>query len=209
MNFASQVAAVSAEIAEITDETPTVYVTHHPISEKIAGAFAQGCGGDMVTLPRLREDNYDFHQSSWEIVKQGLAPTGPIAVYGILRGCGEVIELARQMKHDYFHIDNGYVRQSRIVKVGNTLLNTTDGFYRITRNGFQVTETKERPSYRWDALKISIAKNWNKSGRSILVIPPSGFVSQYQGISPDVWQTQVEKEIQKRTDRPIKVKSFK
>ena len=197
-DFASSVAAVSAQIAESVD-TPTVYITDHVLSKTIAGAFAQGCGGETVTLPEWH-DKPSINEGCRRLMDAKLNRPGPIAVYGILRGCGEVINFAKWTKNDWWHIDNGYVRQSDHI---NGILN---GYYRITKNGFQCTETKERPSDRWDRLRIPFAHKWKTEGRNIVVVPPSGFVSKYQGIDPDLWKRAVEAEIKKRTDRPIQVK---
>lgn len=198
LDFASSVAAVSAQIAESVD-TPTVYITQHVLSQQIAGAFAQGCGAETVTLPEFH-DRPSLFESSRRLMESGLNRTGPIAVYGILRGCGEVINFAKWTKNDYWHIDNGYVRQS---DHANSILT---GYYRITKNGFQCTAAKERPPDRWDRLRVPFSHKWKTEGRNILVIPPSGYVSKYQGIDPDLWKRAVEAEIKKRTDRPIQVK---
>lgn len=207
-DFASSVAAVSAQIAESVD-TPTVYITQHVLSKYIAGAFAEGCEAETVTLPEWN-DKPSIAESSRRLIQRGLNVSGPIAVYGILRGCGEVINFAKWTKQDYWHIDNGYVRQTPLKELPENFgPEHLTGYYRITRNGFQQTEQKERPSDRWDRLKVPIAKKWNREGRNIVVVPPSGFLGQYQGIDPGIWRAAVEKEIRKRTDRPIQVKVHK
>ena len=211
-NLAEQIAITTVAVANETGEPPTVYVTEHLLSQKIAGAFAQGCGGKTVTLPRTQTSHYDFNQSSRELIQRGYVITGPMATYGILRGCGELIAIAKLMKHDYWHIDNGYVRQSdheRKDEKGSPDP-SFDGYYRITKNGFQNTgEVQDRPSDRWNETRVNITNLWNKQGKDILVIPPSKFVAQYQRIDFDIWTRQIEAEIKKRTDRPIRVKAFK
>ena len=203
-NLAEAIAITSVAVAEQCDEPPTVYVTPHILSQKIAGAFAEGCGGKTVQLPQaMDEKNYDFTRATRELMERGYIVTGPMATYGILRGCGELIATAKLMKHDYWHIDNGYVRQSN--HDGGKL----DGYYRITKNGFQVTETRDRPPDRWNETRVNVVGMWNKRGNDILVIPPSSFVAQYQRIDPGLWVKQIEAEIKKRTDRPIRVKAFK
>lgn len=204
-NLAEVVADATVAVANETGEPPTVYVTQHLLSQTIAGAFAEGCGGKVVTLPPYQNDkHYDYVSTTWELMQRGYKPTGPMAAYGILRGCGELIGLAKLMKHDYWHIDNGYVKQSDHEK------NDLSGYYRITKNGFQNTdEVEERPSDRWNETRINIVNLWNRNGKDILVIPPSKFVAEYQRIDPRIWMAQVDAEIKKRTDRPIRVKAFK
>lgn len=207
-SFAASVAAVSAQIAESVD-TPTVYITNHVLSQHIAGAFAEGCKGKTVELPEWN-DKPSLAESSRRLIQRGLNVTGPIAVYGILRGCGEVINFAKWTKQDFWHIDNGYVRQTSLKNLPENFgPQHLTGYYRITRNGFQSTEQKERPSDRWDSLGIGIKPKWRRDGRNIVVVPPSGFVSQYQGIDSGIWQAAVQAEIKKRTDRPIQVKVHK
>jgi hypothetical protein len=209
-SFAEAVADVSVAVAE-AGETPTVYITPHFLSQQIAGAFAQGCEGKIVQLPYgMGENDYDFAKATKNLMKQGFVVTGPMATYGILRGCGELIRSAELMKHDYWHIDNGYVRQShhgRLDASGNPNPDLS-GYYRITKNGFQATEERDCPPDRWEEAKVPIAPKWNE-GRDILVIPPSRFSAQYQRIDPEAWLAQVDLEIKKRTDRPIRVKMFK
>lgn len=201
--------AIASVAVAVPGEPPTVYVTENVLSQTIAGAFAQGCGGNIVTLPRVT-NRFDFVDSTKELIQRGYVVTDSMATYGILRGCGELIAMAQHMKHDYWHIDNGYVRQSDHMRHDGPRY---DGFYRITKNGFQNTDEPEaRPPDRWKATgdhKYSrIAHNWTK-GENILVIPPSKFVAEYQRIDPETWLKQVEAEIRKRTDRPIQIKTMK
>lgn len=202
-SFAASVAVVSARIAEQSERPPTVYIADHGLSREIAGAFAEGCRGEAVAIPDLSGEHYDPKRTLWEYDKKGLLPTGPVAAYGLLRGCGEMIEVARAMKHDYWHIDNGYVRQSRHDR------GEMEGYYRITKNAFQMQSPPPAKPDRWEDLRISIARNWNRQGRQIVVVPPSGFVAEYQGIDKAFWIRQVEREIRERTDRPVYVKAFK
>lgn len=204
-SFSASVAAVSACLAEHSDSPPTVYIAEHGLSREIAGAFATGCSAETVELPLINPDleRYIPRVTLPEYERRNLLPTGPVASYGLLRGCGEVIETARSMRHDFWHIDNGYFRQSDHNR------NDLSGYYRITRNGFQVQSVKERKDDRWKNLRISIRKTWNKEGRKIVVIPPSGFLAQYQRIDKNFWINAVTREIQKRTDRQIFVKLYK
>jgi hypothetical protein len=203
LELASAVAASAACLAE-QGETPTVYITQHVLSQYVAGAFAQGCKAETVLLPEFH-DKPSLNEASRRLMERGLNRPGPIAVYGILRGCGEVINFAKWTKQDWWHIDNGYVRHTDLGSFDGTL-NSLRGYYRITKNGFQNTEHRERPPDRWDRLQHPFSKKWRTEGRNILVIPPSGFVSKYQGIEPEIWKRAVEEEIKKHTDRPVKVK---
>ena len=210
--YAEASIAATVAVANETGEPPTVYVTPNLLSQKIAGAFAEGCGGPVVRLPKLADRDYNFAENARDLARMGFTITGPIATYGILRGCGELLSVAQMMRHDFWHIDNGYVRASNHERKDSYGRPDPDlsGYYRITKNGFQNTEEpEERPSDRWEKCGIRVARTWNKSGKDILLIPPPRFVAVYQNIDPSVWIAQIEAEIKKRTDRPIKIKAMK
>ena len=77
-SLAEAIAITSVAVAHETDEPPTVYVTPHILSQKIAGAFAQGCGGKTVQLPApMDEHNYDFTRATKELMERGFIAATP------------------------------------------------------------------------------------------------------------------------------------
>lgn len=155
--------------------SPRCYATEHQHSRVIMHAFAQGCKGQIVPPLRL----YD----------------GPAAMYGILRGTGEIVKQCEWVGRDYYYIDHGYFKPGHY-----------EGYYRITRNGRQASiNSEERKADRFNGLGVSI-KPWRKRGRNVLVIPLTGAIAAFHGINPKQWLDTVCEEVSKHTDRPIIVK---
>lgn len=152
-----------------------IYCTNHSHSRVICHAFAEGQGGKIVPPVKLLD--------------------GPAMVYGILRGCGEIIKECEWIGRDYYYVDHGYFRRGYY-----------DGYFRIVKNGFQtrVWDTYA-PAGRWEKLDIPI-EPWKKNGKTILVCPISAYLGDFLGIDPQKWTAAVVREISLHTDRPIVVK---
>src|SRR3990172_6713600 len=156
-----------------------VYMTDHIHSRVVCAAVAAGCNGKIVPPPRLFD--------------------GPAVVYGILRGCGEIIKQCRWVGRDFYHIDLGYFRRGHY-----------EGYYRLSKNGLQATaeifpiHLSLEPD-RWESLGMEL-KPWKKSGRSIIVCPLTEAMGGFLGIDPQAWTNTVVNELQQFTDRPIQVK---
>lgn len=157
-----------------------VYTPDHIFNRVIGGAFAEGHEGKLVPPGKLLD--------------------GPAAVYGILRGCGEIIKKCQWVGRDYYHIDHGYFRRGHY-----------DGYYRITKNALQWAGSEDGyllekyPSDRWEALKVEM-KPWRKKGRHVVVCPISGYVGDFLNIDVEQWTAAVVREIALHTERPIVVK---
>jgi len=152
------------------------YTTEHQHSRVIMHAFAEGCAGKIVSPAALLD--------------------GPAAMYGILRGTGEIIKRCERVGREYFYIDHGYIKAGHY-----------EGYYRISRNGRQ---TIIDPDYGWsskrfDELGVEL-KPWRKTGRNILVIPPTGPIAQFYNMDPGKWLGDVTFSLAKHTDRPVQVK---
>ena len=166
-------------------KTLKIYVTDHFNSQVVCKAIATGSGGQVVPASRLLD--------------------GPACVYGILRGCDQIIRECGWVGRDYYHVDHGYFRR------GNGNFN---GYYRITRNGLQVVGDGNKdawlknapPSDRWDELKIEL-KPWRRSGEEVVIAPLSKAVGQYLDIDPHKWLQAVIAEVRSHTDRPIVIKA--
>ena len=155
---------------------PTVYVTEHQHSQIICRHFAQGCEGSLAPATHLR--------------------AGPAAVYGLLRGCGEIVRACDWVGRDYYHIDNGYFRPGHY-----------DGYFRVTLNALQKAPDAAS-SDRWERLGTEF-RPWRRSGKSILVVPPSEFVAKWHNIDLPRWNAAVCGEIERYTERPVYMKPEK
>lgn len=153
------------------------YVTDHPHSQVVCNAFAQGFGAQIVPAGRLLP--------------------GAAMVYGVLRGCGDIIHQCRWVGRDFYHMDNGYFGRGHY-----------EGYYRITKNGIQYTKIDENATpERFEPFGIKLSV-WKKGGRHILVTPITQGMATFwmPGVKADVWMNTVVEEISRHTDRPIVIK---
>ena len=127
-------------------------------------------------------------------VREGLDARDPI-VYGVLRGCGEIIRLCEALNRDWWHIDNGYFRPGHF-----------DGYYRVTLNGFQATEPFECPPDRFEKLG-TVMEPWRKLGSHVLIVPPSPGRAVWYGFRGEDWVSCTINDIRRSTDRKIAVKT--
>ena len=161
-----------------------IYVTDHLNSQVVCKALATGSGGQIVPATRLLD--------------------GPGAVYGILRGCDQILKESWWVGRDTYHVDHGYFRR------GN---GDFKGYYRITRNGLQVVgngnaaawEKNAPPGDRLEELGIQF-KPWRKTGEEVVIAPLSKAVGQFLGIDPHRWLETVINEVRQYTDRSITIK---
>jgi len=157
---------------------PCCYTTDHQHSKVIMSAFAEGCKGRIVPPTQLLE--------------------GPAAMYGILRGTGEILKQCEWVQRDFFYIDHGYFKPGHY-----------EGFYRVTKNGRQADLPDQGeyvyPENRWKDLNLGLSP-WRKDGRHVLVIPLTGAIAGFYGINADQWLRTVTTEISRNTSRPIVVK---
>ena len=158
-------------------QRPKVYVTTHPHSRIVGGAYAQGCQGQVI-----------------DVSPQTRLLAGPAVVYGILRGCGDIIKQCEHVKRPYFHIDHGYFRPGHY-----------DGFYRVSRNGLQCRISRDFAPDRFEALNVPV-RPWKRTGRTVVIAPLSAHVGRHIGVDPGEWLESVRAEIPNWTDRPVAIK---
>jgi len=150
------------------------YATGHQISNVIMAAFAEGFGGSLVPPTRLLK--------------------GSAAMYGILRGTGELIHECKWIGREFFYVDHGYFGRGHF-----------DGYYRVTRNGMQACELRMVPDDRWRGLDAP-CRPWRRDGKHILVLPLTDAVGRFHGIDPAAWEAAVVNEVGQHTDRQIKIR---
>ena len=120
---------------------------------------------------------------------------GPACVYGILRGCGEIIRSCEWVGREYWHIDHGYLH-------GNKGYN---GYYRITKNGRQWAGNGDYAADRFNGLQVRV-RPWYRGGTNVVVCPISKMVADYEGIDHHQWLMAIVDEIQRNTERPVVIK---
>ena len=133
--------------------------------------------------------------SKWQTVPPLRLLDGPACVYGILRDCGKIIKECQWTGRDFYHIDLGYFKRGHY-----------EGYYRVSKNGFQVGGGQihgyQRRPERWEALKIEL-KPWRRKGRHVVVCPISGAFGEFLGIEPEKWTAATVAQLSKHTDRSI------
>lgn len=155
--------------------TVDVYITDHQYSKIIGGAFREGCNGRSVAPGKLFE--------------------GTPAVYGILRGCGEIIHQCDWLGRDYYHVDLGYLGRGHF-----------DGHYRVSKNGLQADIGDEEFSPERFEKTGTKLRPWRRTGTNIVVAPLSANMGRFLGIDTYQWCQAVKAEIKRWTDRPVRMK---
>ena len=130
----------------------------------------------------------------------------PIAVFGMLRGTGQLIEECSRDSQDYYFFDHAYMfgNKHSVSKIAG------DRIYRLTKNYFHIRDIKKLKAddyrriqkYR-EHVKL---KPWKYDGDYILYIPPSEHVKKYYYFNHH-WEEQTLKTIKKHTRKPIKIRT--
>jgi len=149
------------------------------LSDEYVNAFARGAG-----LP-IQDYDSDFG-------------AGPILIRSM--GKRKLIHHCWDNGIDFYYMDTGYI--------GNYPSKSNPHgwkkWHRIVKNDVQHNEITDRPDDRWRRLDYPIVPR--KSGTHILVVTPSEKPCKFYGIDQNEWCNNTVREIQKHTDRPIKIR---
>ncbi len=157
---------------------PKFYRTDHFLSQHVGHHVCQGF--DAQSVPPV-----------------ALLP-GLAIVYGILRGCGDIMKAAEEAKQDYLYIDHSFFKQTRS--------NADEfGYYRCIKNGRYHHPIADMPSDRFEQLDIEL-KPWRTHGDHIVVVPISTFVAEYEGIDGREWLRRTVATLVRFTQRDIIIK---
>ena len=140
-------------------------------------AFSLGCNGKLSTWDE--EKNTDT----------------PLIIRGVGKSSREAVKHCWATNRDFYAIDTGYFGNSK---------SKSKGWHRVTKNNLQdYGPIIERPTDRllgWKFRKF-------KSGRKILICPPSDKVMKFfDQPSPEEWTQQIVEQLKQHTDRPIEVR---
>jgi hypothetical protein len=112
-------------------------------------------------------------------------------VWGVLRGSDRILRAAQAQQLYFFYIDHAYFNRGH------------GECYRITRNGYEAGPVRSCPPDRWEACGVRI-EPWRKSGREIIVCPPTEYFMQAHNCSD--WLATTLSRLESLTDRPIIVR---
>ena len=99
-------------------------------------------------------------------------PIQPSIFYGLLRGCSRAMHIMKQLKVDYWYIDNGYIGAKYIDERN---IKEMDGTYRVVKN--DMIETYKGP----------IKREKKRKGVRALLLPPSVFTANFYDMLPEEW----------------------
>jgi hypothetical protein len=112
-------------------------------------------------------------------------------VWGVLRGSDRIISRARAQDLYFFYVDHAYFNRGH----GKT--------YRIARNAYEAGRIRLCPDDRLKALGLDV-QPWRKSGREIIVCPPTEYFMHAHGCAD--WLETTMAHLRQVTDRPIIVR---
>ena len=132
--------------------------------------------------------------------------------WGFMRNTKRIVEVAEEKKIDWFFIDHVYLyhqRHSMFEKYGDF----RNCLFRVCKNNYVINKITDTNDHRYLELKARFAKDdeleildWKKSGKHIVVFPPSWWLCKNLGMrAEDVLKNTIE-ELKKHTDREIRVR---
>ena len=116
-------------------------------------------------------------------------------MYGCLRGLEPTLRQAQAEKRTWFYADNGYLKPGHY-----------GGYYRITRNAYQIDGRGESDGKRATKLGITL-KPWRRDGRHVLFCPISPTWGAINGVDPVKFSADTLQLLRRLTDRPLKVRA--
>ena len=159
-------------------QTQIAWYTDHFISEKVMLAASRGFRTPAKHTSLFRKGEHNSEA----------------LLYGVLRGCSDVIHYNFKNGHDYLHIDRGYIKPHHF-----------SGYYRISLNDTQAHyKDVALPSERAKKLNVTI-RDWqdNENGL-VLILPPTEAMAIFYGIDMKKW---LDTTIKKLNGRPYKVRT--
>ncbi len=155
--------------------SPKFFKTDHHISNDIGKLISYKTGIEVKDIKDY-DDNTD---------KDAI-------LYGILRGCFELMEKLRKNNKNYINIDHGYFGKN---------------FYRFTKNarGYSY-KLLDVPNDRFKSLDLKI-EDYKLNGKDIIVLPPSSYWGFYYNVNILQWTYKVKNKLKKYTDKNIIIKS--
>lgn len=158
---------------------PLPYVTEHPFCRTVIAAVAEGLDRKPEIAASL----------AWK--------PEPAIVYGILRGCADIIRKCTYAGLDWWHIDLGYWGRGHF-----------DGYYRLSRNGFQDPPTNCAPATA--RIELPELLPWKDGKGPIVICPPTLAQVTWHPtliLDPEDWTRTVEDYIRSVTNRQVVIRS--
>ena len=116
---------------------------------------------------------------------------------GVLRGTNVLYKWAKENKKDFYFLDRPYWGETR----------NPPYYMRIVKNGHLKNWFEKRPDDRWKKSKTREIFPWRKTGRDIVVCPPTNAIAEFFGVHN--WLEKTLETLKNNTDRPIVVREKK
>lgn len=129
-----------------------------------------------------------------------LLPPDIIPIIGCMINLKPYIDEWKTTGREFIYWDRGYMR-----RIFATWLprGENGGYYRWTRNAFQMQSIRDVPSDRWNSLKLPVAP-WRKSGRKIVIASTLSDYWQLHGCLN--WVQETAAYLRTITDRPVVIR---
>jgi hypothetical protein len=175
-----------------------IYCTGHPTSRKVCNDLAYG-------LRRLPE-GVELIRKRWPRPLEG-----PALFYGRGRGTLTIPRQAEASGFDWYMVDNGYLGRPKNAGVAPEDPARFDGYYKISKNGFQCTGREEPDYKRLEALLRRTRHKipqWRESRKDshILICPPIVEYEKVHWFDVNYWLSYVRNELREMTHRKKKIR---
>jgi hypothetical protein len=135
-----------------------------------------------------------------DIAALAALPSDIIPIVGCSPELRTLIGRWRSAGRTWIYWDRGYARR---VLATDLPMGESGGYYRWCVNAFQMTEVRDVPEDRWQALKTA-AWPWAKGGRHVVVAELSPTYQRFHGI--EGWTERTIAALKTVTDRPLVVR---
>ena len=152
-----------------------IYKAQRGHSIKVTESLSKGTGFPIVNMPSLLLD-------------------GGMITYGDGYGLQALILQCQDQCRPWVYIDRGYFKSGHY-----------EGYYRVTKNAYQLQKVGNFKPDRWERLGLEI-KPWREKGNLIIVCPPSPHLAGMLRIDHKLWTHNVVKELKLRTRKEILVR---
>jgi len=164
-------------------------------------ALVKSAKGNLYKRPGSSVEPYIT--TMWDYNRNFLRP---VAVFGMLRGTGQLVEECSRDGQDFYFFDHAYLFGNK----HNVSREVGEKVYRLTKNYFHIRDIKKlnKPDYeRIEKYRPFVhMKPWKYEGDYILFIPPSDHVRAYYYFNHH-WEEKTLKEIKKHTRKEIKIRT--
>ena len=165
--------------------------------------LAESVGGTIHRSTKRDIKQYDV--SEWPTFDFDKWTDKPVAVRGTLRGAENIIWEAQRRNHTFLYFDHAYFHATRDYKPGPHGL-----LYRLIKNQLQLNHLVDltlEDKQRIQKYKPINIRNFQKTGKHILVLPPTPAIARIYGINWREWLQQTTKTIKENTDRQIVIRN--